>query len=175
MENNTKKPFIVLLAILLTLLNHPPIQASPDHTYTVFHDDFETGDTRQWTTNIPPEAPHGSSVTVETDGENHVLYCRGQTWVETGDQQWTNYTVEDGLAGDIVYAIAQDPQGVFWFGTNRGISRFDGTHWQTYDQHQGMTNLDVYALAVTPAGQVWAGSKGAVVLLGQAREEVSTP
>jgi ligand-binding sensor domain-containing protein len=90
-------------------------------------------------------------------------------------ESWSNYSVEDGLAGDIVYAIAQDPQGVFWFGTNRGISRFDGTHWQTYDQHQGMTNLDVYALAVTPAGQVWAGSKGAVVLLGQAREEVSTP
>ena len=90
-------------------------------------------------------------------------------------ESWTNYTVRDGLAGDIVYAIAQDAEGVFWFGTNRGISRFDGTHWQTYDQHQGLRDLDVYALAVTPAGQVWAGSKGAVVLLGQARDEVSTP
>ena len=37
--------------------------------------------------------------------------------------RWHNYTTRDGLAGDIVYSIVQEPGGVFWFGTKRGVMR----------------------------------------------------
>ncbi len=81
-------------------------------------------------------------------------------------EHWTNYTAKDGLAGDIVYSLAQAPSGVLWVGTNRGLSRFDGRHWTTYGPHDGLADLNVYAVAIAPNGEIWAGTKGAVIRLG---------
>jgi ligand-binding sensor domain-containing protein len=82
-------------------------------------------------------------------------------------EQWTNYTRTEGLAGDIVYSIAQDQDGVLWFGTNSGISRYDGESWTTYGAQQGISDPNVYALAVDPSGSLWAGVKGAVIRLAR--------
>jgi ligand-binding sensor domain-containing protein len=76
--------------------------------------------------------------------------------------KWTNLTSKDGLAGDVVYSIAQDRQGVFWFGTSNGLSRYDGKTWHTYDKKTGLVDNNVYAVSVTPGGDVWAGTKGGV-------------
>ncbi|MEW8497984.1 MAG: two-component regulator propeller domain-containing protein, partial [Candidatus Thiodiazotropha taylori] len=83
--------------------------------------------------------------------------------------EWTNYTAEDGLAGDIVYSMALESNGVLWVGTNGGLSRFDGTNWENYGHREGLSDLNVYAVVVTPEGEVWAGTKGAVVRLGKTK------
>jgi ligand-binding sensor domain-containing protein len=36
------------------------------------------------------------------------------------------YTVADGLAADSVYRVLADSRGFLWFGTDEGLSRFDG-------------------------------------------------
>ncbi len=82
-------------------------------------------------------------------------------------ETWTSFMRGDGLAGDIVYSIAQDPDGVFWFGTNGGISRYDGKSWKNYGVQQGLADTNVYALAVAPNGDIWAGTRGSVVRLGR--------
>ena len=38
----------------------------------------------------------------------------------------TSYTMDDGLAANRVYSILQDSCGFMWFGTDDGLSRFDG-------------------------------------------------
>ncbi|WP_421878061.1 two-component regulator propeller domain-containing protein [Marinoscillum sp.] len=43
------------------------------------------------------------------------------------------YTTRDGLASNTVYAVAQDNLGYIWFGTSRGLSRFDGQRFVNYD------------------------------------------
>ncbi|MFZ2540136.1 MAG: two-component regulator propeller domain-containing protein [Gallionella sp.] len=80
--------------------------------------------------------------------------------------EWHNYTTSDGLAGNIVYSMAQDPNGVLWFGTNRGISRYDGKVWHNYSKLDGLLEDNVYALAVAPSGDIWAGSRRGVTRLG---------
>jgi ligand-binding sensor domain-containing protein len=55
---------------------------------------------------------------------------------------------------------------VFWFGTNKGISRFDGTAWRTIGAKDGLLDEHVYAVAVTPGGSVWAGTRRGVVRIG---------
>lgn len=80
---------------------------------------------------------------------------------------WQNYTTRDGLAGDIVYSIVQEPNGVFWFGTNKGVSRYDGKNWHTYDQNSGLVENNVYALAVVPNGEIWVGTRGGVARIGR--------
>ena len=75
---------------------------------------------------------------------------------------WTNYTSADGLAGNIVYSIAQDRSGFVWFGTNNGLSRYDGQSWINYDTNTGLLDNNVYAIAPTPTGELWVGTKNGV-------------
>ncbi|MBN1481862.1 hypothetical protein EH223_05925 [candidate division KSB1 bacterium] len=69
----------------------------------------------------------------ETDaGINRILAARQAVWVATNDgvfkfnrrmQRWTQFTREDGLADDRVYAIQLDNDYIY-FGTARGLTRF---------------------------------------------------
>jgi ligand-binding sensor domain-containing protein len=87
------------------------------------------------------------------------------------DGVWTNYNVADGLAGNVVYAIAQGPDGVHWFGTNNGLSRFDGSSWINYGIADGLFGLDVYAIVTTQNNDVWAGTRNGVVRLSVSAKE----
>ncbi|MBL1260735.1 MAG: hypothetical protein COB33_009430 [Thiotrichaceae bacterium] len=81
---------------------------------------------------------------------------------------WQSLTSEDGLAGDVVYSIAQDDDGVFWFGTNKGLSRYDGKAWQTFAKGgpNGLIDDNVYAVIAHPSGEIWVGTRGGVTRLG---------
>ena len=81
------------------------------------------------------------------------------------DGNWTTFTTSDGLAGDVVYSIAQGPDGVYWFGTNNGLSRFDGSTWKTYGARDGLLGVDVYAIAITEENEIWVGTKGGAARL----------
>lgn len=79
------------------------------------------------------------------------------------DGTWQSYNVSDGLAGNIVYSIAQAEDGTLWFGTNHGLSKFDGSDWVNY--RHGLPSPDVYAITLGGGGQAWVGTKGAVTLI----------
>ena len=84
-------------------------------------------------------------------------------------KKWTNFTVKDGLAGDIVYSMAQDGKGVMWFGTSKGLTGYDGKTWRSIDSQSGLLDNNVYALAVAPNGDIWAGTKRGVARVGQSK------
>ena len=77
-------------------------------------------------------------------------------------RNWVSYSTKQGLAGNIVYSMARDAKGVFWFGTDQGVSRFDGKTWKTVGTRDGLLDSHVYALAVAPNGDIWAGTKRGV-------------
>ncbi|MBL8448022.1 MAG: regulator [Zoogloeaceae bacterium] len=81
-------------------------------------------------------------------------------------KKWVSYSTPEGLAGNIVYAIARDGKGQLWFGTNGGVSRFDGKRWRSFTRKDGLLSDNVYALAALPNGEVWAGMKGGVSRIG---------
>jgi len=80
---------------------------------------------------------------------------------------WTNYTVKDGLAGNIVYSIAMDENNNIWFGTNNGLSQFDGKDWYTFTRDDGLLDNGIYSVEVGPDGSVWVGSRAGVALLSR--------
>ena len=80
---------------------------------------------------------------------------------------WTNYTVKDGLAGNIVYSVAQGRDGAMWFGTSNGVSRWDGKAFKNLGVADGLLDRNVYALAVAPNGDVWAGTKKGVARIAR--------
>jgi ligand-binding sensor domain-containing protein len=90
-----------------------------------------------------------------------------------GDKTWRSFTEQDGLAGNIVYSIAEEADGTLWFGTNKGAVRYDGRRWSVYGRAQGLVSDNVYAIAVDPSGMVWLGTKGGVARLayGEGKEK----
>jgi ligand-binding sensor domain-containing protein len=84
-------------------------------------------------------------------------------------KQWRNYSTKDGLAGDVVYSIAEGNDGSLWFGTDHGVSRFDGKNWFTYGRKEGVLSDHVYAIAALPGEEVWVGTRGGVTRLGTAK------
>lgn len=86
-------------------------------------------------------------------------------------KKWTNFTVKDGLAGDIVYSIAQDAAGALWFGTSNGLTRYDGKTWRSVDKRTGLLDNNVYSVAVAPNGDIWAGTKRGVARVSQSTKK----
>ena len=82
-------------------------------------------------------------------------------------KKWHNYTTHDGLAGNIVFSMARDKDGAWWFGTNNGVSRFDGKHWLSLDRRDGLFGDSVYAVAAAPNGDVWVGTRNGVARIGR--------
>jgi ligand-binding sensor domain-containing protein len=82
-------------------------------------------------------------------------------------ERWQNFSTSDGLAGNIVYSIARDAEGDYWFGTDEGLSRYDGKTWQTFTTSDGLAGNSVYAIQPTPAGEIWVATQGAVSRFGK--------
>ena len=56
---------------------------------------------------------------------------------------------EDGLAGDSVYAINEDPGKNMWFGTNHGVSKMNSSGQITnYTTSDGLINDIVYDIEI---------------------------
>lgn len=56
-----------------------------------------------------------------------------------------------------VNALLQDRQGFIWFGTNKGLFRFDGTDVKRYTKRDSLADNQVTAIAQDSAGRIWTG------------------
>ena len=54
-----------------------------------------------------------------------------------------------------VYDLIQDRNGYIWFGTNAGVSRFDGYHFENFSTKDGLANNDVFRLMEDSQGRIW--------------------
>ncbi|HEX8335951.1 MAG TPA: two-component regulator propeller domain-containing protein, partial [Pyrinomonadaceae bacterium] len=74
-----------------------------------------------------------------------------------GLHRWGAVTLFHGLPSDQVRAVAQDAEGVMWFGTDAGLARYDGRRVQSVTS-EGLAGPRVRALAVGPDGALWVGA-----------------
>jgi len=80
-------------------------------------------------------------------------------WSFSFAQQYTNYTVKDGLPSNHVYKITQDANGFIWILTDKGIVKYNGNEFKTFTTRQGLATNDVWGANVTPDGKIWYLSK----------------
>ena len=83
---------------------------------------------------------------------------RPQTEAE-GLHRWGAVTLFHGLPSDQVRALAQDADGVMWFGTDAGLARYDGRRVQSATD-EGLAGPRVRALVVDEGGALWVGAEG---------------
>jgi signal transduction histidine kinase/ligand-binding sensor domain-containing protein/CheY-like chemotaxis protein/HPt (histidine-containing phosphotransfer) domain-containing protein len=78
--------------------------------------------------------------------------------------RFEHLSVDDGLAQESVLAIVQDPDGFMWFGTQSGLSRYDGYRFTNYrnsvNDARTLINNWVRVLYVDRKGRLWIGTDG---------------
>ncbi|HBF88096.1 MAG TPA: hypothetical protein DDX39_05590 [Bacteroidales bacterium] len=73
---------------------------------------------------------------------------------------FTNYSIEHGIAQSQIKAFIEDSRGYLWIGTDGGgISVFDGIKFKTYSQEDGLSNNQIRALYEDRDGNIWVGLK----------------
>lgn len=72
--------------------------------------------------------------------------------------QWGAVGLFSGLPSDKVYAVAQDADGIIWFGTARGLARFDGRRVQTVINENLPTGA-ILTIKSDASGALWIGTE----------------
>ncbi len=58
-----------------------------------------------------------------------------------------NYTQNDGLLSNRITCITQDKLGYLWFGSNKGLTRFDGSDFKNFTKKHGISANYISALS----------------------------
>jgi len=79
-----------------------------------------------------------------------------------GTGHWRTYDPTDGLANGVVFSMLQDREGYLWFGTQNGLSRYDGQTWTTFTTKDGLAANGVGSILQDREGNLWFGTSGRV-------------
>lgn len=66
-----------------------------------------------------------------------------------------HFTTEEGLPSSEVYSSVQDRNGNMWFGTDRGVVRYDGYEFRAFTTQDGLTDNTVFFLSIDANGRLW--------------------
>jgi len=109
---------------------------------------------------------------------------RGVAWVgsaQAGLARWQGGGFQvltagkSGLAGNTVYTIFEDSQGDLWFGTDSGVSRFDGSAWSSLDERDGLAGDRVMAIHEDSQHGLWFGTDRGLSAYRPGRAEARPP
>ncbi|HLA74649.1 MAG TPA: two-component regulator propeller domain-containing protein [Gammaproteobacteria bacterium] len=117
--------------------------------------------------NLASNPNYVMSVAIDKD-DNKWFGTWGSGLSRFDGKQWKTYTSADGLAGNFIFSLAVDKNGVLWAGTNKGVSRFDGKTWKSYSQKDGLLDDFVYSIGVDPENHKWFGTRVGVSKLIEA-------
>jgi ligand-binding sensor domain-containing protein/DNA-binding CsgD family transcriptional regulator len=87
------------------------------------------------------------------------LLC--DTLAAQNEYHFEHITINNGLPHSTVYRVLQDKKGFMWFGTQRGLVRYDGYECRIWQHLQDGTNLlgtSVHGLLEDKKGNVWVGT-----------------
>lgn len=77
--------------------------------------------------------------------------------------KFTSYSTGNGLLQSKVYTILQDEKGFMWFGTQEGLSRFDGYTMKTFrhdpENEHSPGGLSIFTSMKDSLGNLWFGSE----------------
>jgi signal transduction histidine kinase/CheY-like chemotaxis protein/ligand-binding sensor domain-containing protein len=84
--------------------------------------------------------------------------------------RWRHYSHLDGLSGGMCSSIFEASDGALWFGTAKGVSRFDGEKFSGLPGGAVLPNAPVNDIAEEPPGVMWFATRS-----GLCRYEFNAP
>ncbi len=92
-----------------------------------------------------------------------------------GELKFKHYNSNDGLNNNTVFSIVQDGEGFMWFGTEKGLARFDGLnfyqYYYRYNSDDGIPGNKIEQLATDYHGDVWILSEGKVAKYSKTKDD----
>ncbi|MEG0517507.1 MAG: two-component regulator propeller domain-containing protein [Bacteroidales bacterium] len=86
-----------------------------------------------------------------------------EEFIKNKEGRFMNFSEADGLSSNLVLNILQDKYGFMWFATERGLTRYDGSHFKTFrhntNDSTSLSHNMVTALAEDCYGNLWVGTK----------------
>ena len=75
-------------------------------------------------------------------------------------QEYTHFTDAEGLVNNSVNCLTIDADQNIWFGTNNGVSMYDGENWTSYitDETPELVSNSITAIFASTSGSTWFGS-----------------
>jgi ligand-binding sensor domain-containing protein len=75
-------------------------------------------------------------------------------------QTITNFTTSEGLPDNDVTCLVHDGNGAMWFGTAKGVAKYDGVDWAVFTTTSNATlpNDAITAIAIGNNDEVWVGT-----------------
>jgi signal transduction histidine kinase/ligand-binding sensor domain-containing protein len=70
-------------------------------------------------------------------------------------RSFVHYSVDEGLNSSTVYCVEQDRKGFLWFGTDGGVSRFDGKTFEQFTMADGLSDNEVFRIFEDHTGRIW--------------------
>jgi len=92
-----------------------------------------------------------------TDGGLSVIVAITEGKLLDAGNKFENFTTEEGLAGNTVWTMLEDDEGNLLFGTNEGLSKYDGLSFS--NSKSGLSNNVVRAVLEDREGNLWIGTE----------------
>jgi ligand-binding sensor domain-containing protein len=93
-----------------------------------------------------------------------ILLIANLSFPQNDEITFKHLSVEDGLSSNTVYAIVQDSRGFMWFGTNKGLNRWDGYKIKRFtfnlQDSSALLGAVVMTLYEDKRGVMWVGTMG---------------
>lgn len=83
------------------------------------------------------------------------LILSGTLYAQQYESYKINHGTNDGLPSSECYEIIQDKNGYIWFGTDRGVVRYNGYEFETFTTKEGLNNNVVFYLYESQNGKIW--------------------
>jgi ligand-binding sensor domain-containing protein/tRNA A-37 threonylcarbamoyl transferase component Bud32 len=105
---------------------------------------------------------------------HHIRFiCReknGVIWIGTdgaGMFQWhgdqfARFGKQDGLTGNMVYAILEDRDGSLWVGTYSGLNQMVNPRVVTFTSNDGLSDDTVWSVCEDARGRIWFATNGGI-------------
>jgi ligand-binding sensor domain-containing protein len=98
--------------------------------------------------------------------EGNILWAATRGGLVKWDLTSGSYTkilpTPGGLAGLNVSSVLIDSLGNKWFGTDSGLSKFDGVNWTTFTTSDGLSSNAINDLALDGGGNLWLATSNGV-------------
>lgn len=69
--------------------------------------------------------------------------------------EFKHFSTDIGLSSSEVYCQMQDSSGYLWFGTSRGLSRFDGYTFKNFTASDGLPSNSIIKMFYDKNGRIW--------------------
>ncbi|MBL7913936.1 MAG: histidine kinase [Bacteroidia bacterium] len=78
---------------------------------------------------------------------------------------YSHYSSKQGLVNSSVYSIMQDHKGFMWFGTENGLSKFDGINFTNYSQEELGISTIITSLTERDSAHMYIGTRSEGIFL----------